>query len=254
MFDFEAQKRAWSRPPIGGVNTSSAEILKLPDAEFRAWFEGAWDRQYNPNKQPSNWRGLYRLALGLDRPAPPDAVVMDFGCGFGFDALSYAHAGYRVLLADIVRSNLAVAARVISDMGHKTNLLGPVVCSNEEPFFYPPCVVDVYHSSGVLHHTPYARGILERMRDTIAHDGEVRLMLYTDELWRIATGKEPPSYDDMTPEDFATFVRFCDAVGDYADFYTPEKLAELVDGLFTIRSWMPIREDRGYAVAILTPA
>ncbi len=251
MFDFEEQRRAWSKPPIGGENTDSNTIANLPRRELRQWIERMWVKQYSEDTQPSNWRGLYRKGLKLDTRGT--GVVMDFGCGFGFDALSYARAGHSVILADISRSNLRAAAAVLVEMGYKDKLVASLVCSGEEPFFYPQGPINIFHASGVLHHTPHARGILERMRDCLAVDGEVRLMLYTDVLWRIATGKEPPSYDDMTPEDFAAFVRYCDAVGDYADFYTPEKLADLVEDLFTVESWSPIREDGGYAVAILKP-
>lgn len=246
-FNFAAQRQAWATPPVAGGNMPSHAVALWSDELIRLWVAETMPRHY---AQPSNHDGEYLRRLRLDDTS--GKVILDFGCGFGFDALRYARAGNEVMLADIAINNIAAAARVLTAHGHPV----PHGCEiiNERPFIGdPPRRLDVIHCSGVLHHIPYPSDILRRASEILAPDGEVRLMLYTDHLFRVMTGQEPGGIDDDVTRHprFAQFVRGCDAVGHYADWYTPEKLAKRCAGLFDVAEWHYLRPDKGNAVAIL---
>jgi len=245
---FETQVGEWSRPPIGGVNTPNDRLAFMTDEEVREWVELTWPKQYG---EPSNWRGLYRSWLGLDNTH--DRTVLDFGCGFGFDALSYARTGNEVLLADIVHGNLMAATRVLMAHGY---LPSEIVQLNAVPGDFHCDGFDIFHASGVLHHMPAeaARRVLYNARVFANDEAEARLMLYTDHLWMQATKTPTPPIDfemDTHPA-FLDFVRFCDAVGFHAEWYNEERMQWLVEGTgWKLLVWEYIRQDNGYGIALL---
>jgi len=244
-FDLNNQRREWSRPPIGGANTDSHVLDTMTNPQVREWVERNWPLQYG---QPSSWQGKYRKALQLDETF--DMRVLDYGAGFGFDALSYALNNNSVALADISPSNLRAATRVLLAMEFIPSEI--IVVRDGWPHFNAQ-PFDIFHSSGVLHHTPYFREVLQRASMLLSPWGEIRLMLYTDHMWRLATGQEPPPMDvpPWTNSEFPRFVRFCDAVGDYADWYSVEKVNHFVGDFLTVTNWEYLREDNGYAVVTL---
>lgn len=244
-FDFMRQVKAWDAPPAGGVNTASAFVLRWTSKQVRKWGKDTQRAQY---AQPANKDGLYRKWLGLDDTV--GKTVMDFGCGLGFDALQYAQKGNRVILADIVKDNVWAANRLFDAFSYKVErrcLITP-----QYPFF-GRIKFDVFHASGVLHHTPKAREILERLHCDLADDGEVRLMLYSDRSWEWATGlKAPPITGDVVKHPaFRSYVRRMDAVGYYADWYSRAKLERLVYGIFTVDFYDYLKNDAAYCVARL---
>jgi SAM-dependent methyltransferase len=248
-YDAKKQREAWAAPPIGGRSISSAEIVGMSIEAIGSWVDEIWDAQYG---QPSNFDGGYRRHLGLD--STTEKVVMDFGCGFGFDALSYARTGNEVILADIREDNLAAASMVLRSKGFE--LVSRFLFSLEPPFEPDGPRFDVFHASGVLHHTPYAPEIMTWAARCLNPVGEMRLMLYTDHMFRIATGEDPGDVASDVAEHpaFRRFVRFCDAVGDYADWYSFERLKSRLPTGWYIASWDYLRPDRGNAIAIVKRA
>ena len=249
-YDFDRQVTEWGGPPVGGVNISTKSLLEYPQDQLRAWVEVMEREQY---RQPSNASGLYRQYLGLDDTT--GKTVMDFGCGFGMDALQYARAGNKIILADINESNLFAAQRVLKSFGYHAKI---VAVRDRPPFFLCPNLesdgcFDIFHASGVLHHTPDARIIMRRASELMSDDGEVRLMLYSDRTWTWATGLPPFPIDKgirWHPE-FKRYVRRMDAVGFYADWYSREKLERLVDGFLKVTAWNYLQNDAAYCVARL---
>lgn len=228
--DFMArQAETWSRPPVDDVGyISSAELLSLSDAELlrvttqmahTRYSEGGW----------RNYRGLWRDLLGLDELTGLD--VLDFGCGTGVEAVQLAKRN-RVQLADIAPSNLALASRVLRLSGHEPGTAWAV--TGTWPFLCAPdASIDVFYASGVLHHIPWARDIMRRAHQLLRPGGQVRLMLYSGNAWRMRPGGEPPEDVDTHP-DGPAFAQAWDQVGEYADWYDRDRLEKRFGAWFEV--------------------
>jgi SAM-dependent methyltransferase len=241
--DWQQQCEAWSAPPIAGSNVSSVDILAMSSEQLNGWINRVWPQQYN---QPSNWKGLYRRLLKLDTTVGKD--ILDFGCGFGFDALSLAYHN-RVGVADIVQSNIDAAKRILGARGFTAS---QSILVGMEPPYLVCKPVDIFHCSGVLHHIPWRVKIMIEMAQLLKPGGEIRAMLYSDKAWRDIVGRLPPiDYDTRKHPQFDEFVRTMDAVGSYADWFSEEKLNYEVGGFLSIVSFDYIRHDAWYAVATM---
>lgn len=248
LFDapsFEDQQKAWSSPPVDDVGyISSAELLELPDDKFLAMFERMEQARYTGWR---NWNRHWRDVLGLDETK--SKVVLDYGCGVGMEALQYSRNWNEVHIADITPLNLSVAARLF----HLNNQKAPkgYLIHEESPFIFPKVKFDVIHCCGVLHHIPQPRPVVEAMHGWLAENGELRLMLYSDDAWKIATGTEPPEGDVSGYEEFEAFVRHWDGVGDWADWYDKPKLMNLTGDLFRLTRYRPLTSNGAYVGAVL---
>ena len=135
--------------------------LRLPaDARtdaVRAFYDAAPFPGYPPGESLDSLRAKaerHAFTRLLDRAIPPDARVVDIGCGTGQLCLYLAHAGRMVVGADLTRASLvmgaAAAARFAIDRVRfvETDLRRPGLARG---------AFDVVYSSGVLHHTPDPR-------------------------------------------------------------------------------------------------
>jgi len=243
-YDFENQRRAWSSPPVDDVGyIPSAHLMQHTDAELRAVIDRMRDTRYTGWR---NYRGLWRDVFGLDTTT--GRRILDFGCGVGMEAAEFARAGNEVDVADISVDNLHLAARVVRLYSERTPIEYEV--SGQPPYLLPARDYDVFHCSGVLHHLPHARGIMELAWRALVPGGEVRLMVYSDEGWRLYTGSEPPE-DVTTHPAFYTFVRAFDGVGDYADWYDRNKIERLFGDLFAVERLEYLTPNGRYLGAVL---
>lgn len=244
MTFFATQRQQWSRPPVDGIGYVPVDdLLAMPDDELRATIDEANRVRY------ASWRNHNNLwvdVLGLDSTAGKD--VLDYGCGVGAEALVYAQTGNRVTVADIVEANVELAARVLTVNAHQA---GTALISGERPFTpLPAASFDVIHCSGVLHHIPWARETMEHFAELLRPGGEVRLMLYSDVGWRLATATDPP--DDVAAHlRFDDFVHYFDAVGIYADWYDESRLTARFGDLFTVERFSYLTPNRRYCAAVL---
>lgn len=252
MSDWDSHVAAWSSPPVDDVGyLPSADLLRVSDVELRTLVERMRTTRY------TGWRnhnGLWRDVMGLDTTTGKD--VLDFGCGVGVEALELARAGNRMALADISGENIQLAARVLylyrDEVVNAGGALHTVYMVTDRPPFIdcPPAGFDVFHASGVLHHIRWPRAIMERAHEILRPGGEVRLMVYSDEGWRLATGTEPP--DDVTAHpQFERFVRYFDQVGDYADWYSRQRLVDRFGDLFDVVRCEYLTPNRRYLAAVL---
>ena len=178
---------------------------------------------------------------------------MDFGCGFGLEALQFARMKNKVILADIVRENIWVAQRTLSVYNYFP--YAKYVIPTNVPFFSDlDYLIDIFYANGVLHHTPKAREILSEVRDYLSEEGEVRLMLYSDRGWKWATKTDPGSiYDDVTKHPlYPRFVRRFDSVGNYADWYNREKIEYRFGDMYEIKRLDYITKKNNFSGQYLT--
>jgi len=242
-YDFAAAADAWSHPPADGIGNPDARIIpSLPDDDLRTLAARIERARYDGMQ---NYKGLWRSTLGLDDTHDKD--VLDFGCGLGVEALQYAKAGNRVMLADISIYNLAAAEAMFRAHGHEPDAL--VHVQGQPPFFDCECF-DIFHASGVLHHTPWARDIVAHALGYLRAGGEVRLMLYSDEAWRLHVGDDPPD-DTAAHPAFDAWVRRMDPVGFYADWYDRDKIERTFGDMLELRRFSYLCPNRQYCAAVL---
>jgi len=242
----DRQREAWSRPPIDDVGyIPSAELLTLTDTQLAGLAEQVRRCRYQGER---NHGGLWRDLMGLDELAGLD--VLDFGCGTGVEAVELARRGNRIGLADISPENLELAGRLL----HLTGYRGPLTYHLVQ--MQPPYIsaengsYDVFYASGVLHHIPWARQIMQAAHALLRPGGQCRLLLYSDQGWREATGTEPP--DDVTTHpQFRHFVGFFDLVGEYADWYDQARLVARFGDLFTVERCGYLTSNSRYLAAVL---
>jgi SAM-dependent methyltransferase len=241
---FAAQKRAWSSPPVDDIGyLPASDLLAMDDHAFCSVMRRMEENRYG------GWRNLrnnWINSLRIDDTH--DKRVLDYGCGVGVEALQFAPSN-KVWVADIVPDNLKVAQRLfaLSDY-HLENAL---LIKGTKPYLTPPEPLDVIHCSGVLHHIVDPVPVVREMASWLTDGGELRLMLYSDKAWLAATGEYPPP-DDVTDSPLREkFVRHYDAVGDWADWYSQQRLADRFGEWFTVADYQNITRAGDYVGAVL---
>lgn len=106
---FEALRRKWGTIPLSDRREQSATLLTLSDEALLSLWRGHRDLE-----GALELRGWYRL---LYRDTVRDRRILDIGCGFAYDSLTFAEWGADVTLVDIVEENVELAGRVASLLG-----------------------------------------------------------------------------------------------------------------------------------------
>lgn len=234
---------SWSRPPVDDIGyLSSRELLALPNEQLLDLIRRAEEARYLGWR---NYENRWRDVLGLD--STHDKYVLDYGCGIGIEALQYARTGNAVVLADIARDNVNLAMRVLRLEGFEA---GAFQITEEHLVNGLFGEFDIIHCAGVLHHIPNPRPVVEAMAERLVDGGELRLMLYSDEAWRIACGSEPPTIVEDDPG-FETYWQRWDEIGGYADWYDFERLDLRFGDLFFVKRYKQLTRDGAYIGAVL---
>lgn len=241
---FANRRKAWSSPPVDDIGyLPSRELLTWDTADLLDIIGRMAQSRYGGWR---NWEMRWRTTFSLDRTE--GKRVLDYGCGVGLEALQYAKRGNRVWLADISRDNLKLAQRVLEMEGHEIE--GTFLVKETTPVIDPAEPFDVIHCVGVLHHIPYPEAIVQAMAGWLAPKGELRLMVYSDEAWRIATGTEPPPWVEDSPH-FDLFWQHWDPIGGYADWYDCNRLKRRFGQWFKLKLCQPLTEHGEYLGAVL---
>lgn len=241
--EWDSHVAAWSSPPVDDVGyMSSRRLLQQTDKELISVVRNMRSTRYNGWR---NYQGKWRDIFGLDSTSDKD--ILDYGCGVGIEALEFSDKN-RVSIADISSSNIALAERVL-----KLHGILPVhtyLISNQSPYIQTSHQFDIFYCNGVLHHIRHPRPIIERAHQILRPGGELRLMVYSDEGWRYYMACEPPEHTDDHPL-FESFVRTFDQVGNYADWYSIDKINRLFGDLFEIKHWTYLTPNNRYLGASL---
>ena len=108
-------REKWVEVPVGaaiGTIRTTTDLLKLSDAELLDEWESA-RRDITEGEQFSH-RGWYHR---LYADAVSGKKVLDIGCGFAVDSITFAQSGARVTFVDIVETNIKLAKRLCGIMG-----------------------------------------------------------------------------------------------------------------------------------------
>jgi SAM-dependent methyltransferase len=189
-----------------------SEILAMGDSEILDWVA-----QFERNRY-EGWRNhdnLWRVTLGLDTTRGEH--IIDYGCGFGIEALQFAPRN-RLTLYDLTDEGLEAAAYVLAVHGFACD-----TTRDELP------EADIFYANGSLHHTPNMPQIL-----IDAPCPEARIMVYSDKAEKAVGGS----------------WRAMDEVGGYCDFYSPERLDDCTPG-WNVREWHYITDRDWYLTATL---
>lgn len=140
--------------------------------------------------------------------------VLEVGCGIGTDALNFALSGADYVGVELSRNSLELAVQrfgVYDMQGRFLNANAEELASELEGEQF-----DLVYSFGVLHHTPNPGEAIAQIRQLIAPDGELRLMLYAKNSWKaimIDAGFDQaeaqfgvPIADTFTPEEVRTLM------------------------------------------------
>lgn len=242
---FAERQKQWSSPPVDDIGYIPAvDLLGMDDATFAATIRAMWENRYTGwRNYRSRWVEVLKL-LG----ETTGKRVLDYGCGVGLEAAIYAAEGNDVWIADISEANLKVAKRTMALYGCRE--AGSMWIRNDNASMEFPDPFDVIHCCGVLHHIPNARQAVEAMHGWLEPGGELRLMVYSDFAWRLATGTQPPE-NVLEDPNFERYWQRWDAVGGYADWYSERKLRERFGDLFKVTNATYLTSDRAYLGAVL---
>lgn len=246
MRTWQSQREAWQRIPVDEVGYFDAGTLAgLPYGQLLEIVRKMEHDRYG------GWRnrdGLWREHMGLD--SITGRRVLDYGCGLGIEALQYAKGGNAVAVADINLASVLLAERVL--VLHGYDPVAAFKIGEEPPGRLPGArdgEFDLVVMNGVLHHIEDPYPAVREAHRVLAPRGELRVMVYTDAGWRRATETEPPADVTGHPRR-GDFVRWGDAVGDWADWYNGQRLEVRFGEWFRLREWHYIADGQ-YGIGIM---
>jgi len=116
-----AHPRTHELPPLDSLSPSVT-----PPPAPRPWPPTFWDLAYRDGSHAEHWDPPYppaELAAAVAAGTiPPEATVLDVGCGAGDEAVFLAERGFRVIGVDASRDALAVAGRRAAEAGVELDL------------------------------------------------------------------------------------------------------------------------------------
>jgi SAM-dependent methyltransferase len=96
-------REKWFEVPVGNKVRSTKELLELDDSELSSLWA---DMRKKDDFSSREW---YRL---LYSPIFRGKKIIDVGCGFGFDTMTFAQDGAHVTCLDILESNVSLVRRI----------------------------------------------------------------------------------------------------------------------------------------------
>lgn len=111
--------------------------------------------------------------------------VLEIGCGIGTDTISFARHGAKVTAVDLSERSLEIARQRAEVFGLEDGVRFFKANAEELSLTVPVEPYDLVYAFGVLHHTPQPDRALEEMRQYLAPDGSLKIMLYHRWSWKV---------------------------------------------------------------------
>lgn len=184
-YRFDRAQSYWRHVPRaqGGDPFRTQRLDDVPDDELVTDFATELDiARLKPERKLAF--GLAEKSVdGIARP-----LVLDFGSGIGFNGfeLMARRPDARVTFADIAGENLAAISRIAAARGLSIETV--LVREEDASDLADLGPFDLIVSMGVLHHTPFADAIVERLVGFMKPGGIFAAMLYNDRYLRVARG------------------------------------------------------------------
>ena len=257
-YDFDNAVQEWSRPPADGSGyISTKQMFDYSEAQIRHVLDVSVDERFGTGDPNYNWRN--NRCLWVSTMHAPERTkgkhILDFGCGMDTESLALARLGNTMSIADISIDNLNFVEKALAIYGFK--IKHKILVQRSWPYLTVPNddMIDIFCSNGVLHHTPQMPYILRRASEVLAPGGEVRVLLYNEIFWQKSSGVPAPAWDApvVGAPGYDDFVRKADIVGQYADFYTEERLAWIARGYFAVKEYTYMTTWNIYSTAVLVP-
>ena len=238
VYSFSISKKEWEKLPFDDIGyIDASDVLNYSKSNLIAFIQKFEDTRYNENNW-RNYKNLWRESLGLDKTK--NKIIFDYGCGFGIESLQFAKNENKLILGDINLKSIDVASKILETYNFYP--IEKVQIRNQYPFYELNHKIDILYSNGVLHHTPNIKEILIYSLKFLKNNGEIRLLLYSDKMWTAITNAPVPkkNFNIRRHNKYWSFVRGADLVGQYANFYSEEKLKYIIGNDFRIDNYQYI--------------
>jgi len=144
--------------------------------------------------------------------------VMEVGSGVGYDAVTMARSGAKVMAVDIIKDNLE-AVKLNAKLNEVE--VNTYLSDDDSKLPFQDGTFDVVYSWGVIHHIPNGPEVIKDMVRVLKSGGLISLMVY-NEIWAWWHGLTLQEIKDEIPSR---------KEGPYSRFYTMIELLKILDTL-----------------------
>jgi len=134
----------------------------------KEWFDAVEERRYTVEPHSYKFAG-FESSLGLR--------VLEIGGGICTDSMSFAKNGADLTIVDLSTESLSLCRKRFEIFGYRAKFFqGSAMQLNT---FLPEQKFDVIYSYGVIHHMPEPEKCVCQLKNYLADNGELRIMLYS---------------------------------------------------------------------------
>jgi len=238
QYSLEDAKKYWEYAPlsitIGGSKLSTSVLVRQPDDALKRIVERSiYERDLKERAS------VYREKVVNWIKKEHVKYMLDFGCGIGQDGVFFAKTtGISVDFADIVQSNVILTKRYSRIWNISATSI--FIDTDPEKFCFPR-LYDMILANGVLHHTPKAKEIVQKLSKFLKPDGLFICMLYTPTHFKTTKAKNLEEYAKLS--EGAAPVE-----NPYSDFYDEEKSKKLFEDFHLLETFTTHKGKFGWYV------
>ena len=155
----------WERHPAG------YDELKALEGDPLAFLE---ERDRQTRLLLPNVAEKYRMRLAKD------AMVLDIGCGQGYNAQELVRHGARLTAVDLTQKGVELAVQRF----RLRELEGNFMLADAQQLPFKDGTFSYIHSSGVVHHIPKIEEAVQEVHRVLRPGGKASIMVYHKASWR----------------------------------------------------------------------